>query len=217
MKYNKGFAPIAIFAIIIAILAVGGGYYLIKNKKVEYKNFKQNQQKDIIEETNNLLNNINKDKNNNTNTVKKQEDLNNTENSDSETGMASALRPSIVYKTKKDYSNNVSIGYKNGEIVSYPGPSDAVHQRPVSLANGYLLKAMTGNVFLGTTITELVNTGNDGDWNKFMVISNIIDYHPFTEVYDCKPGVDVDYLNQIILSGKLKTECKDITNTYNSN
>jgi len=125
---------------------------------------------------------------------------------------ASLFAPVIVYKTRNDYFNNISVGYKNGKIISYPGPSDAIHQRPILLADGYLLKKMEGNVFLNTTIDEFINAKNNEDWYKYININNILDYNPFIEIYDCPSGIDDYSLNKIILSGSLKSECKDILN-----
>lgn len=126
---------------------------------------------------------------------------------------SAVLSPNIIYKTKKDYSNNIGVGYTNGEITSYPGPSDAKNQKPIKLANGYLLKNMTGNVFLNTTIDEFINYSGD-DWDKFIKIENIIDYHPFTEIYRCPSGISEEEINKIILSNNLKNDCENISNNY---
>ena len=127
-------------------------------------------------------------------------------------GMVAALAPTIVYKTRNDYSNNISVCYKNGEITCTPGPTDAIHQRPVKLSNGYLLKKMSGGVFLNITIDELINY--KGDWVELIKVKNIIDYHPFTEIYSCPSGLSVDEINKIIESGELKTKCENIIDEY---
>lgn len=125
---------------------------------------------------------------------------------------SAALRPTIIYKTQKDYSNNVSVYYANGEITSYPGPNNATNQRPIKLANGYLLKRMQGNVFLNTNIDEFIKY--EGDWFDFIKIENIIDFHPFTEIYNCPPDISEEEINKIILSNNIKNNCEDISSKY---
>ncbi len=127
-----------------------------------------------------------------------------------------ALSPSIVYKTKKDYSNNVSVcySYKDNKISCYPGPSDVVHQRPEYLGNDYWFQKMAGNVFLKVSIDEFVKIGNNGDWFQYISIDNILDSDPFLEVYSCKPGSSVQDIKKIVQSGKIKSKCEDITSSY---
>lgn len=125
-------------------------------------------------------------------------------------GGAASLAPSIIYKTKNDYSNNISVNFKDNKIVGFPGPSDAINQRPGILANGYLFKKMTGNVFLSTTFDEFISVGDKGDWFKFINVDNIIDRDPFTEMYSCPRGGDEEYVNKIILAGELNKKCEKI-------
>lgn len=122
--------------------------------------------------------------------------------------MSAALAPVIVYKTRNDYENNIRVCYNNGEITCFPGPTDAVHQRPVKLEGGYLLNKMSGNVVLDTTIDELVNY--QGDWFNLIKKENIIDYKPFTEMYSCPSTFGIEEINETILSNRLKIECTDI-------
>lgn len=125
-------------------------------------------------------------------------------------GMASALAPVIIYKTKNDYSNNIRVCYNNGEITCFPGPTDVIHQRPIKLEDGYFLNKMSGNAILNVTIDELINYGDD--WFNLIKKENIIDYKPFTEMYSCPSVWGIEEINKAILSDKLKTECKNILN-----
>ena len=56
-------------------------------------------------------------------------------------GPSAATGPVVVYKTKKDYRNHVSVQLSADglTITAYPGPSDVLAQKPIELAEGYLL------------------------------------------------------------------------------
>jgi hypothetical protein len=129
------------------------------------------------------------------------------------TGMVALPAPTMVYKTKNDYSNNVSVCYKDNEITCQPGQGFVTNQRPIKLANGYLLKKMPGDVFLGVTIDEFINYS--GDLSKIINIDNIIDFKPFVEMYNCPSGLQIEAINELIISGKLKTECENKINYFN--
>lgn len=126
----------------------------------------------------------------------------------------------LVYKTRSNYANNISVCYSNGEITCFPGPTDAIHQRPIPLSNGYFIKTSSGNVFSSITIDELVNY--KGDWAELGLIDtrNIIDYHPFLEIYRCPANynsnqeVNTLEINKIIESGELKTKCENVIDEY---
>jgi hypothetical protein len=221
------YSPYLRFAVYLIIILSGGGFILnsqkseapviTPNKINIYKT--ENTNLNTIEENKK----INKNTTENTNTVPQKQEIIIPKESVSKTtnqvGLTTSsnyksavLNPTIIYKTKKDYSNNVSVGYTNGEITSYPGPSDAVNQKPIKLANGYLLKKMQGNVFLNITIDEFIK--HEGDWFDFIKIENIIDFHPFTEIYNCPSGISEEEINKIILSNNLKNDCEDISNNY---
>lgn len=116
--------------------------------------------------------------------------------------MLGVLAPLIVYKTKHDYSDKISVSVNSDKkIVSHPGPTDAVYQKPVELEKGYLLKRMDGNVFLSVSIDDFIKSK---DWDKYIDNKYIIDYNPFTEVYNCnKVAASVEQLNKMILNNEL--------------
>ena len=62
-------------------------------------------------------------------------------------GPGHAPGPVLVYKTKQDYREHVTVQLSDDgrSVVAYPGPGDVMAQRPVELADGYLLKRMVGN------------------------------------------------------------------------
>jgi hypothetical protein len=126
-------------------------------------------------------------------------------------GVCDATGPVIVYKTKKDYSENISVQLsKDGKsITAYPGPSDAQHQRPIQLANGYLLKRMVGDAFLSITFEEYTDTTKD--WSNIDLIEYVIDTDPYLEKYECCEctGRDTAIINNLIRENRLG-ECEDV-------
>jgi hypothetical protein len=119
--------------------------------------------------------------------------------------------PMIVYKTRNDYSNNVTVLLsKDGTKVSaYPGPSDASNQRPIQLAKGYLLKRMVGDAVLSLTIDEYSKSTTH--YSPTELYNLIIDKTPYTEKYECCKCSDGDTasLNQLIRNNQLsKCETK---------
>jgi hypothetical protein len=119
--------------------------------------------------------------------------------------------PRIVYKTRNDYSNNVTVLLsKDGKKVSaYPGPSDASKQRPIQLAKGYLLKRMVGDAVLSLTIDEYSKSTTY--YSPTELYNLIIDKTPYTEKYECCKCVDEDTasLNLLIRNDQLfKCETK---------
>lgn len=126
-------------------------------------------------------------------------------------GPCDASGPVIVYKTKNDYSNNLTVQLsKNGkEITAYPGKQDASHQRPITLENGYLLKRMVGDVVLSLTIDEYVNSSTNYTSADFFNL--IIDRDPYLEKYQCCEctGRDTTAINELIRTNKL-SNCDDL-------
>ena len=122
--------------------------------------------------------------------------------------LSEVLAPQIIYRTKKDYSKKVSVQLGADEkITSFPGPSDAIHQYPIELEGGYLLKKMTGNVFLSVDIEDFVKSS---DWMHYIDKKFIIDYDPFVEMYECSQVAgDEEGLNRLILNKEL-SKCKKL-------
>lgn len=126
-------------------------------------------------------------------------------------GPCDASGPVIVYKTKQDYSNNLTVQLsKDGKsVTAYPGKQDAIRQRPVALANGYLLKRMAGDVVLSLTIDEYSNSSKDYSSAEFMGL--IIDRDPYLEKYECCECTqgDITLINDLIRKNQLD-KCKDL-------
>lgn len=216
--FTINYSPYFKFMVFIFIILAGGGIIISTNNN---KNIAISPSPNYYQEMGLTGNNSYKIPNNNISTIennkisvniekKTNEDsqINQTRLNTFSNSMAAALGPNVIYKTKKDYSNNISICYENGEITCFPGPTDVLYQRPTKLADGYFLKKMSGNVFLNTTIDEFIKY--EGDWASFIKIENIIDYSPFTEIYNCPPGISEDEINEIILSNNLQNSCVDI-------
>ena len=114
--------------------------------------------------------------------------------------------PIAIYKTKYDYSNNVSILLSNDftEVLAFPGVNDVTTQRPVPLANGYYLAQMLGNAFTSYTIAQYAATSQNYTDQDFL--NHLIDCAPFTEYWvGCGSATDTASINNIIRSGQLAT------------
>ncbi len=133
--------------------------------------------------------------------------LNNCDTSGIETSEACCLStgPTQIYKTRCDYSDNVSVKLSEDktEIVAYPGITDVENQRPVQLANGYWLKKMVGNAFISITIDEYKNLSSQPSIDDLM--NMVIDDDPFCEFYECCKLClwDEIEINNLILENKL--------------
>lgn len=119
--------------------------------------------------------------------------------------------PIIVYKTKKDYSNNVPVQLTADKksLISYPGRGDI--RKPVLLANGYY-SGVSGNAYLSITLDEYADTNNKYPSDELM--KYVIDADPFTEWYNVCPcayvvGRDTTSLNRIIRHDSLG-KCRDL-------
>ena len=106
----------------------------------------------------------------------------------------------VIYKTAKDYRNNVPISLSNDKttIVSYPHPADLVLGEnmalPAPLHNGYLLdnRGINKNVaFLKYTYTEYAKLKEVPTLQELQ--RSIIDKDPLTELWDC--GNEVNFTN----------------------
>jgi hypothetical protein len=120
-------------------------------------------------------------------------------------GPCDASGPVIVYKTTNDYSNNVTVQLsKDGKNVSaYPGKFDAVKQKPIELANGYLLKRMVGDAVLSLTIEEYA--ASSLNYSPTDLFNLIIDKNPYLEKFECCEctGIDTAAINDVIRNNQL--------------
>ncbi len=127
--------------------------------------------------------------------------------------------PTLVYKTRKEYSNNVPVLLSDDKtsIVSYPDPKDLktgeTYPLPTALENGYLLdnRGIGINVaYLGMTYPEYAALSKAPSRDSLMQM--IVDKDPLTELYNCgnrQAYKDVvNDLNALIRAGQLKQVCK---------
>ena len=129
--------------------------------------------------------------------------------------------PTIVYKTKNDYSKNVAVtlSHDKQSIVNYPGVDDIVlnDKFPIVsiLKNGYYLD----NRGIGPDVAFTKYSYEEYSKLEFTpTVENlfklVIDNDPITEMYNC--GNRLDYtnieaeLNQMIENGELVKRCKKL-------
>ena len=116
--------------------------------------------------------------------------------------------PTIIYKTKKDYSSFVPVilSEDKSEIVSYPGIKDVYYKGefayPTKLHNGYLLdnRGIGANVaFLNITYEDYSKLEKTPSRDKLFQM--IQDNNPLTEIYNC--GNRAAFKNEIADLNKL--------------
>ena len=126
-------------------------------------------------------------------------------------GPSAATGPVVVYKTKKDYRNHVSVQLSadGNTITAYPGPSDVLAQKPIELAEGYLLKRMVGDVYLSLTIDSYAESSHSYTVEDLLAL--VIDKDPYMEIYECRDCTNGDTasINFLIKKGKLR-KCKSL-------
>lgn len=140
----------------------------------------------------------------NSQTIKNRKDCDTTGISINE-ACCSTTGPVQIYKTRNDYSNNVSVMLSDDKsrITAYPGITDAKNQRPVQLANGYYLKRMVGNAFLSISIDDYINLTKQPTPDELYTL--VLDDTPFTEFYECCRLClfDIEEINELIQEDKL--------------
>jgi len=126
-------------------------------------------------------------------------------------GPCDATGPIIVYKTKQDYSNNITIQLSKDkkDVVCTPGPQDAINQRPIHLANGYLLKRMCGDAVTSVTFDDFINSTHSytsAEW-----LSLVIDTDPYLEKYECCEctSQDTAAINNLIRNNQI-SKCENL-------
>ncbi|NOR35003.1 MAG: hypothetical protein GQ579_10020 [Bacteroidales bacterium] len=121
-------------------------------------------------------------------------------------GPSAATGPVVVYKTKKDYRAHVTVQLSaDGKtITAFPASSDARMQKPVQLADGYLLKRMVGDAYLSLTIEAYADTSHIYTVKDLLAL--VIDREPYLEMYDCSgcTSPDTASINKLIRKGELK-------------
>ena len=126
-------------------------------------------------------------------------------------GPSAATGAVVVYKTKKDYRNHVSVQLSadGKSIAAYPGPSDVLAQKPIELAEGYLLKRMVVDDYLSLTIDAYAE--NSQSFTVEDLLALVIDNDPYLEKYDCSActAMDTASINILIREKKLPG-CKSL-------
>jgi hypothetical protein len=126
-------------------------------------------------------------------------------------GPCDSSGPIIVYKTKQDYSNNITIQLSKDKkkVTCNPGPQDAAHQRPVQLADGYLLKRMCGDVVTSITYDDYIESPKSYSSEEWL--SFVIDTNPYLEKYECCKCTDKDttVINDLIRNKQL-SRCDEL-------
>jgi hypothetical protein len=100
--------------------------------------------------------------------------------------------PTVIYKTKNDYSQMVPVTLSEDKtkIVSYPGPQDlyfrGILATPTQLDRGYWLDNRGLNM---NSVFLNISYGEYSKWQKMPSLvelySHIIDKDPFTAFYNC--------------------------------
>ncbi|MDF1570258.1 MAG: hypothetical protein P1P82_01415 [Bacteroidales bacterium] len=122
------------------------------------------------------------------------------------------IGPIIIYKTKDDYQNFISVQLsKDGsKITAIPDPETIREQVPIPLENGYLYKRMIGDVYLSITIDEYADPNFDMNPNE--LLKHILDKEPYLEKYQCCKCVvspDTSVLNNLIRENRL-SDCENV-------
>ena len=124
--------------------------------------------------------------------------------------------PTIIYKTKSDYYNNVPVTLNDNKtmINSFPDVKDVFYKGelayPTKLNSGYFLdnRGISKNVaFLKFTYEEYSKLDKTPSIDE--LFNNIIEKNPLSEMYMCDCSRDSEVVNKIILSNTLKN-CKII-------
>lgn len=138
------------------------------------------------------------------------------------TPQASVASPSVlVYKMRKDYSQNVPVILSSDKktIVSYPHPRDVYTNGklavPTQLKNGYWLdnRGISGNVaFLSYTYEQYAALNDVPPID--VLYKKIVDKDPITEMWDCGRRHTyhdlVNNLNEIIVNNKMEGNFKRV-------
>jgi len=126
-------------------------------------------------------------------------------------GPCDASGPVIVYKTRNDYHDKVSVQLSKDKksITCYPGKDDAARQKPIELVNGYLLKRMCGDTFLSISIDDYVNSTEM--FSCADLLGLVLDSDPYSEKYECCEctGLDTAKVNNLIRNNQLG-KCENI-------
>ena len=128
--------------------------------------------------------------------------------------------PSIIYKTRRDYSDKVPVTLSEDRtmIISYPHPKDLYYlgqpSTPVKLRGGYLLDNRGIGVytcFIDMTYQEFSSLDQAPDLAE--LDSLIIDRDPILEMYDCgnrNQYIDAECQINYLIRKNMLSKCKKI-------
>ncbi|MCQ2263086.1 MAG: hypothetical protein MJZ70_02270 [Bacteroidales bacterium] len=128
-----------------------------------------------------------------------------------------ASPPTIIYKTTKDYSQYVPVGYADKKIKSFPAPTDVrvgdKLMTPTALRDGYWLdnRGISPQVaFLSYTYKEYAELpSTPGD-----LYQRLLDTDPIIEMWECGPrhtySDPAKEINQLIKEGNLESRCRKL-------
>lgn len=117
-----------------------------------------------------------------------------------------------VYKTKADYSENVTVELSKDKtrITSFYGPSDVSLKWPKKLADGYFLNGTLGVNSAILSVTKKEYMKEEFPFSIDSMFSLIIDIEPFLEFYqyegnefNTKNGIDTVRLNVLVKNNRL--------------
>lgn len=125
--------------------------------------------------------------------------------------LTSDVEQTIIYKTIRDFSKlvPVTMNADRTQIVSYPAPTDLIHNGkpalPVQLINGYLLdnRGIGTNVAFTSYTYEEYAALSEAPSMK-VLLSKVIEKYPLAEMYFCgrrDSYKNIDALHQLIGNG----------------
>lgn len=123
-----------------------------------------------------------------------------------------ALPPTIIYKTRADYSQLVPVGLSadRSRVTSYPAPadirrSDGSFATPIQLAHGYLLDRRgihAHSAFTSYTYAEYAALSAPPGLTT--LLEKIVDADPFIEIWNCGTApITIESLNLAITNQHL--------------
>lgn len=121
-------------------------------------------------------------------------------------GIVTDLPSVVIYKTTKDYSNNIPIVMNDNKskIISYPAVVDvSIRKKPLKLCNSYWLDnfgIQKNTVYTSYTYDEYMSLSSTPSTQ--VLLQKIIDKNPFVEMYTKKfVSKSIDTLNKEIGNG----------------
>jgi hypothetical protein len=127
------------------------------------------------------------------------------------TAQVQMLAQTIIYKTKKDFSQLVPVqmNKERTKIVAYPSPKDLMKsgelQTPIVLDKGYYLDRRgvnTNTVFINMTYEAYAALKKAPPVSEMKEL--IVEKDPFVEMYVCpdlKQNASVEEMNKVVASG----------------